>query len=461
MKTAKTSHPDEAALLRHAAADGRRGEAAATRKHLDSCAACRGRFATTRRMHAGLVAVGAAEKRRARKPAPDGRVAGFRQAVGQLFVLSREAAQAGEKILTSARSGPDELAAALRALDGKPYRGFALLYAAQKAGPLVAVDPRKALALAKAIQAEAASLAEASRDARATTPAPRQAVQAEAHLLESQALVMMGEAVAAREAVAASRPLFAEAGDLGFGAALCDYFEGEAATFGRDYAAAEELIRNALKTFEEFGQDHFLARSEAAIGTILENRGDHSAAIPYFDRAIALFDSEKDARALTMTLNNRASSLARLGRFDDARSSYAKALNLALRNEFMSPLRYVRTGLAELDFLRGQYARALRAFREIAAESAANGSPTDVLFARLYVAECLGRTGEISAMEAEVDALRRDRKQTVFSPSPALGELFVCLDQGTIDADLVAHVREYLQGQQRGMKLAYRTLRRA
>ena len=29
--------------------------------------------------------------------------------------------------------------------------------------------------------------------------------------------------------------LFAEAGDLGFGAALCDYFEGEAATFGRDY----------------------------------------------------------------------------------------------------------------------------------------------------------------------------------------------------------------------------------
>lgn len=376
-----------------------------------------------------------------------------------IYRLSLDAEKPAELVLTSARSGPDELAAALRALDGKPYRGFAFLYAAQKAGPLVAVDPRKALALAKAIQAEAASLAEASRDARATTPAPRQAVQAEAHLLESQALVMMGEAMAARAAVTHARALFVEAGDLGFGAALCDYFEGEAATFGRDYAAAEELIRNALKTFEEFGQDHFLARSEAAIGTILENRGDHSAAIPYFDRAIALLDSEKDARALTMTLNNRASSLARLGRFDDARSSYARALNLALRNEFMSPLRYVRTGLAELDFLRGQYARALRAFREIAAESAANGSLTDVLFARLYAAECLGRTGQISAMEAEVDALRRDRKQTVFSPSPALGELFVCLDQGTIDSDLVAHVREYLQDEENGVERAYQPLR--
>ena len=84
-----------------------------------------------------------------------------------------------------------------------------------------------------------------NREARAATPAPRQAVQAEAHLLESQALLMMGEPVEARAAVTAARPLFVEAGDLGFGAALCDYFEGEAATFGRDYAAAEELIRVA------------------------------------------------------------------------------------------------------------------------------------------------------------------------------------------------------------------------
>ena len=162
---------------------------------------------------------------------------------------------------------------------------------------------------------------------------------------------------------------------------------------------------------------------------------------------------------MTATLNNRANSLARLSRFDEARASYAKALTLALRNNFATHLRYIRSGLAELDFLRGQYARALRAFREIAAESAANGSPTDVLFARLYVAECLGRTGQFDAMAAEIDALRRDRKQTVFSPSPALGELFVCLDQGTLDADLVAHVREYMQDEESGIERTYQPLR--
>lgn len=376
-----------------------------------------------------------------------------------IYQLSLDAEKPAELVLSAARSGADELAAAMRALDGKPYRGFALLYAAQKGTTLVGVDPRKALALANAIQAEAKSLAGVNRDARATTPAPRQAVQAEAHLLESQALVMMGDTSSSQDAIEAARPLFAESGDLGFGAALCDYFEGETASFARDYQRAERLVRNALHTFEEFGQDHFLARSEAVIGTILENRGAHEAALAYFDRAIAHFDPERDARALTATLGNRANALARLSRFDEARATYARAMNIALRNNAAAQLRYVRTGLAELDFLRGQYARALRAFREISAESSSNGSPTDVLFARLYVAECLGRTGQFDAMAAEVEALRRDRKQSVFSPSPALGELFVCLDQGTIDADLVAHVREYMQDEESGVERAYQPLR--
>jgi tetratricopeptide (TPR) repeat protein len=377
----------------------------------------------------------------------------------EMYRLSQDAEQPAELILRSARTGADELAAAMRALDGKPARAFALLYAAQKGGPLVGVDPKAALGLARAIRAEAATLPESDLDARAATPAPRQAVQAEAYLLESQALLLMGDTRGSRDAVAAARPLFAESGDLGFGGALCDYYEGEAASFGRDYTGAEQLIQSASRTFEEFGQDHFLAKAEAAIGTVLENRGDHAAAISCFDRAIARFDAERDARALTMTLNNRANSLARLDRFDEARASYAKALNIALRHDYTSHLRYIRAGLAELDFLRGQFSRALRAFREIAAESATNGSPADVLFARLYVAECLGRTGRHAAMEAEIEALRHDRKQTAFSPSPALGELFVCLDQGTIDADLVAHVREYLEAAENGVERTYQPLR--
>ncbi|HSB63204.1 MAG TPA: hypothetical protein VLJ18_03515, partial [Thermoanaerobaculia bacterium] len=170
---------------------------------------------------------------------PMGRTLPFVKAVSHpsvedIYRLSQDAEKPSELILKAARSGADELAATLRSLDGKPYRGFALLYAAQKADKLVAEDPNKALSLAKLLSEEAAALPPANAKERISTPAPRQAVQAEAALLESQALLQKGEANAAREAISPAREFFRESGDLGFGAALCDYHEGTAATFERD-----------------------------------------------------------------------------------------------------------------------------------------------------------------------------------------------------------------------------------
>ena len=461
MKTAKTFHLDEAALLRLAAADERRTDAAATRKHLAACAACRRQFEASRRIHAGLTAVGAAEKRRPKGPASTVRISAYRETVGQVFAESRKAEEAAELVVEAARSGPDELAAAMRSLDGKPYRGFALLYAAQKGTALVAADPRKALALASAIESDAATLPGAILEARATTPAPRQSVLAEANLLQAQAHLQAGEPAAAMDALSEARVFFLEAGDLGFGAAMCDYYEGQTDVFNRRFDQAERLLARASVAFSEFGQEHLFGRAEAATGMLFGDKGDYTLALEHLDRAIASLVGADDVNPLTGALSNRGSVLTKLGRFDEARATYARALNLALRHNLDSLLRFVRSGLAELDFRRGSFPRALRAFREIAREFALNGSASDVLFARLYVSECLGRTGQFSAMEAEIEALRHDRKQTVFSPSPALGELFVCLDQGTIDADLVAHVREYMQQAERGVEKPYRTLRRA
>ncbi len=225
-----------------------------------------------------------------------------------IYRLSVEAEKPAELVLKAARSGPDELAAAMRALDGKPYRGFALLYAAQKAAPLVGVDPRKALDLARAIHDEAASLAEANREARATTPAPRQAIQAESHLLESQALVMMGDAMAARAAVTHARALFVEAGDLGFGAALCDYFEGRSGDVrprlrgGRDAAPGRPQVLRGIRP-GPFPRAIRKPRSETilrATGSSTKKRSSTST------RAVAHFGpGEGRARAHGMTLNNR------------------------------------------------------------------------------------------------------------------------------------------------------------
>ncbi|HYB53536.1 MAG TPA: tetratricopeptide repeat protein [Thermoanaerobaculia bacterium] len=387
--------------------------------------------------------------------------AAARVSVEDIYRLSQDAEKPAELILKAARAGADELAAAIRSLDGKPYRGFALLYAAQKADQLVAEDPNKALALARLLSEEAATLQAANSRERISTPAPRQAVQAEAALLESQALLQKGEAERARDAVRPARDLFRESGDLGFGVALCDYHEGTAATFAKVYSEAERLLRSALTVFEEFGQEHLSGRAYAGLGTLFVQQGQFELALEYFDAALLAFESESDtgSKRTTMLLNNRATALMRLGRLDEARSTFAKALNFGRRHNHASHLFFIRTGLAELDFRRGEYRRALRAFTEIVREASPLASKAELLLSRLYAAECQARIGAYSSMAVEIEALRKERQGHPFAPSPALGELFMSLDQGTIDADLIAHVREYLQDEESGVKRPYRPLR--
>jgi tetratricopeptide (TPR) repeat protein len=460
MRSVARKHLDEVTLLRLAARDLGEPEALAAKAHLPKCAACRTSFAATRRLDGSLTKL--AETLRSEESGEDfGPDARYFEFVGRLLDVSAEAEEAAERVLRAARvAGADELAAALRSLDGKPYRGFALLYAAQKADKLVAEDPNKALTLAKLLSEEAATLQPANSKERISTPAPRQAVQAEAALLESQALLQKGEANAAREAVKPARNYFYESGDLGFGAALCDYYEGAAASFERDYAFGENLLRRSVAVFTEFGQDHLIGRAEAALGTLLSNKGDFERSLPHFDRALNALDAVSESQRITITHNNLATTLMRLGRFDEARATFAKALNLARRDSQSSHVFFIRTGLAELYFRRGEYRRALRAFTEIVREASPLASKAELLFSRLYAAECQARIGSYGSMAAEIEALRSERQRHRFAPSPALGELFMSLDQGTIDADLIAHVREYLQDEENGVRRAYRPLRR-
>lgn len=459
MKTAKTPHLDEAALLRHAAADESRTGAAATRKHLAACAACRKQFEASRRIHVGLTAIGAAEKRRAKGAASAVRISAYRETVGQAFAESRQAERAADKILKAARLGSEELAATLESVSGEAYHDFALLLAVRNGTPLVGFDPRKAWALAEAVRG-----AVPLRNARGTLPVvpiePR-AVHADALLLAGRALIQEYRADEARRMAIRARSLLEHLRGYRREAGVCDFQEAEAALYCRDYCGAEGLIRRAVKTFELSGSFDMVAKSWAVMGTIRSNTGRYGAALPYFKRAINALDPDADAFALSATLNNRASALAQLGRFAEAEAEYAKALKQALRHGFHSIVRVLRTGLAEVEFLRGRYTSAVRLFRRIAADYATIGSAVDVLFVRLFIAESLGRLGDFASMAEEVEAIRISRRASRFHRSPALEELFFCLEEGMLDADLVCHVRQYLQDAQRGVQRSYRTLRRA
>jgi tetratricopeptide (TPR) repeat protein len=462
------SHPSEAALLNLAA--GRPGEGLEEcRKHLaEGCRLCDVRLAELADLVESVreeVAFDDILEGNDLPALPDfGNTVAFQPRVPQLeeiYRLAESAEGLAEGLVAAARESDAKLDEALRALYGNPARGFALLYACQKGNTLVAQDPLRALELARAVFEEAKSLMDANTETRLATPAPRETVQAEAKLLESNAQTQLGYAMDARVAAAEAREFFRAAGDVGFGLALADYYEGSAAGFGRDYIAGERLLKKALKVFAEFGQDNLIGRAEAALGTLIMQRGDDNRALLYYEHAIEVFDPVEDGKQLASTLNNRAGSLMRLKRFEEARSSYARALSLARKLNAQAVVQNVRNGLAELEFQRGRYERAIRAFSDLASVARKASWKMEQLFAELYVAECLGRLGREEEMAEMITSLRIERKANPFAPSPAMEELFDCLDRGILDADLVAHVRRYLQDEANGVQRAYEPLRLA
>lgn len=463
------SHPSEADLLNLAA--GREAEGLdACRKHLaEGCRLCDVRLRELGELVEAVREEEAFDEILEGKDLPaipdfGGKALAFQPRIPHLDEIYHSAAAAeglAEGIVAAARKSDAALDESLHALYGNPSRGFALLYSCQKGSTLVPQDPLRALELSRRVFEEARSLMDANLDTRLATPAPREIVQAEAKLLESQAQIQLGYAMEARVAAAEARENFRAAGDLGFGLALADYYEGQATSFAREYVAGERFLKKALKVFAEFGQDNLMGRAEAALGTLYLQRGDEARGLPYFDHAIEILDPIEDARPLTMALSNRAGLLARLQRFDEARASYARALTLARSLGSRAHVQTIRTGLAELDFRRGKYERALLSYRELASEAAQSGWDNDVVFSTLYEAECLGRLGREEEMAETVIALRIQRKTNPFAPSPAMDELFACLDQGMLDANLVAHVRTFLQDEANGVQRAYQPLRLA
>ena len=150
----------------------------------------------------------------------------------------------------------------------------------------------------------------------------------------------------------------------------------------------------------------------------------------------------------------------RLGRFDEARAAFAKALNLCRRYS----CRRISSSSVPVS-PSWTFAAVSTGAPFGRSPDRPRGSPlaskSEIAFSRLYVAECHARLGSYGPMATEIEALREERQENPFAPSPALGELFMSLDQGVINADLIAHVREYLQDEENGVKRAYRPLRRA
>ena len=453
------AHPTEVELL--ALAIGRDTDAPEeARGHVAVCSTCARREDALKDLAGAVELESTLEKEiEAASPYPASQqAAARRERIARLAEGADTAQREAGRLLEFARNSQAGLARRVRDLAASSGGRLALLYAAQR-GVFAAAVPTRALVLADAIEAAAGGPEPpAEAEARAV---PSALLRAEARLLASQALLNIGRHQDAREAALVARREFATLGRDLFSGALCDYFEASVLCFEGAFGRAERLFKRAARVFADFAQDHWVGRAECMLAQMLVQRGNPTRALVNFDAAVERLDPERDANAFAALLLNRARCLALLGRFEAAQQGFAHALQVARRNRLDALVFGVRQGLADLEFLRGDYGRALAGFGVVAAEADRLGLEEDKVVTRLGAAECLGRLGRTGEMMNALREIGRLVAVTDLAGNPAWGELAARLDPGDVDVGLVSEVREHLEAARDGFVLPFRAARRA
>lgn len=451
-----TRHPDEAELLALAMGRNEPGSASAA-LHVAGCRTCARRKEALGRLCAAIEEASSLES----MLGPSAEVLPFPSLTStkkhrDLKALASAADEADEKahrLVEAARESDGALAAGLEESGDTDADHLGLLYAAQTGARLAAAEPHRALALARALSAR-------SRTLPASGVVPSWRLEAEASLLASQALLNIGRLEEARAAARDARAAFASRGDDPFDGALCGYFEGTAAAFQGEFAFAERELRRASRVFAAFEQDTWTARAEGALGTLYSQRGNLARAIPFLESALDRLGEEKDAHARAAIEINLAFAFAHAGAFDRSRSVFAQALADARRHDLTYLVFGIRLGLAEIDFLRGEMARALAAYDALAAEADERQLEEDSVFARLHAAECLGRMSRNDEMVSRLRELRSFVTVATLAGVPAWAELAAHLDRGDIEDGLLDRVQACLGALSGGIHVSARSQRR-
>lgn len=435
-----TRHPEEAELLALEMGRNEPGSAAVA-QHVAGCRTCARRQKALGRLCAAIEEASSLESMLGPSadllPFPSRASPKEYKDLHALAAAADEADQKAQRLVEAARESDGALAASLLESGDADADLLGLLYAAQTGARLASAEPHRALALARALSARSQTLPSSG-------VVPSWRLEAEASLLASQALLNIGRLEEARAAARDARAAFASRGNDPFDGALCGYFEGTVAAFQGEYAFAERELKRAARVFAAFEQETWTARAEAALGTLYSQKGNPARAIPFLESALDRMGEDKDAHARTAAEINLARALAHVGTFGRSRAVYARALADARHHKLGNLVFAVRLGLAELDLLRDETARALAAFDALAVEADERRLEEDQVLARLYAAECLGRMSRIDEMVARLKNLRSFVTVATLAGVPAWNELTARLNRSDVQDGLLDGVQACL-----------------
>jgi len=426
------AHLAEFALLRFVANDLDDLERRRAERHLADCSSCREELERTRLLDASLRDVfrdaGKDEfGQESRLPAGDpyaqrpelraqasGRNAGGPPGADLLasaFSFSRAGAEDAPRLLEAAASGEEAIARELESLDLDAARDrYCIQTALQKAGEGMSKDPENGLRLANRVLSRLEPPAEndSIEASIAERLVPLRLLAAGAQLLAGQACNWTGELDRGGWHLLAAWNLYGSAGATEFELALVELQESQRRSFASLPGEAIVLARRAAETFEEFGQEEWKARAEVTRGIALSGLERDEEALPLFRKALAVFNRLELWATYCSTLNSLGGSLRLLGRLEEARREYARALGRLAREDLPMVQALVYGNLATLLHRAGDYAGAARSSATAATLYAGTGMLLDRLLAELRRIESLACADEREEAFAALDAFRTE-----------------------------------------------------
>lgn len=126
------------------------------------------------------------------------------------------------------------------------------------------------------------------------------------------------------------------------------------------YGEAIETGKNALKVFENVGDELAAGKIEKNLGNIVARQGDERQAEKYYLSARQRFVKLGDISELTMSDNSLANTYAELNNFQKAEKFYAQALENAQTTRMKVTEAEIEASMGNLALFRGHYGDALR-----------------------------------------------------------------------------------------------------
>jgi tetratricopeptide (TPR) repeat protein len=415
-------HVDDFVLLRCAAGDLAEDEATAVTTHVASCVTCRTAVSELetldRELHRLVSAGGLANdsqgfepgdrfrhRPRLRKPV---RVAGDAPLTEAAIAASERGLILQERLREAVRNGEGAFPAEIHLAE--PEHRFALLYALQQAGREIAEDPVRTLGFAQVALRELQR--ENGTQADPTSPAERMVsrdvLRAQAHLLTAMACMWTKDFTRARKSLLVAYRAFARAGGDEAALAHVELVEAQRRAFVHESESALTLARRAEATFESHGLEDLAARAIGAQGLAYSDLGQEEDALAAFRKTLPIYDRYQLWSNYVGVLNSIGTSLTKLGRVDEARREYARALRRFSQEKHRYWLGYIRTGLAEILLTAGRFAdaavsaaRAAQVFRDC-------GLRANALIASLLEIESWARHGSIGRARHRLELFERE-----------------------------------------------------